>query len=398
MHKRRLLYLGVLSVLFIYNIDAQQLSGLIYDSETGAPVQYGAVYINGTTIGTISDSLGHFVLGNTDWPDEIVVSHINYRLKLFEPDTGSNYLEIPLERKYFEIGEVSAKEKSRRAANLAYFNKALLGEDYWGEHAEILNDSVLRFYVTYDSALTADGKEPPVSRADTFGVQAFAPLIISLPKLGYILHYDLIAFEERKDTSLGIKIMHTRGRSYYVQQTDASRLQKIQWDRKMKEVYYHSRQHILRSLYDDKLAENGYRIYKVMKDTTGSSYRTVYKEFSFDSCECIVRGDEEGFITGMEGQEFMITYFGLKRKPLDLTVKEWPYDPYYSRFIIAQDLCIIRSDGTIPGGMIVFTSQLGDKRFGATLPSNYVPEGHNAANDQQKPKEPDGGILKAGRL
>ena len=54
------------------------ITGNLIDKETNLPIEFATVYLNETSIGTISDSSGYFVLKNIPLPCKVVVSHINY--------------------------------------------------------------------------------------------------------------------------------------------------------------------------------------------------------------------------------------------------------------------------------------------------------------------------------
>ncbi|MFC2089212.1 carboxypeptidase-like regulatory domain-containing protein [Bacteroidota bacterium] len=393
---------GLIIFLLTANVGGQQIQGRIYDSDSGEPVEFAAVYINGTTIGTITDSLGFFILDNTYWPEEIVVSHINYELKLVETNIASHYFDVPVKRKYFEISEVSALENSRRAKNLAHFEEIFLGEDDWGKDAKILNDTVLRFVVEYDSYHPIGDTTVLIQVISYFRVEALAPLQISLPKLGYTLHYDLIYFDEFKDSLVHTKVIHSAGRLYFDTYKDVSRIILNRFNRNRKKVYYHSRMHFIRSFFENRLAENGYMLYKIENNTRENSDKIInsfFIPYSFDSCSCLVQGEDKTLIVGMKDQGFLIAYYGKVNMPRDLTTREeWPYIPEYSRFYIINDECVIRKDGTTTGGMIMFTSSIGDKRIGALLPADYDPGSYDAEKEQKKRKNMEEELMKKGRI
>ena len=69
------------AVLFLFNVSAQTgtIRGNIFDKDTGEPVIYASVYLDGTTIGTNSDVNGFFTLPNVNVGEYILIaSFIGY--------------------------------------------------------------------------------------------------------------------------------------------------------------------------------------------------------------------------------------------------------------------------------------------------------------------------------
>ncbi|MCF8226789.1 MAG: carboxypeptidase-like regulatory domain-containing protein [Bacteroidales bacterium] len=350
-------------------LSGQRITGRIIDSRTNAPVEMAAVYVDGTTIGTVSNEKGEFVLEYNNTPKAIVVSHINYELKVI-PLAGhdTQYLRIFLKQKFFDIAEIAIQGKNRRTENLKYFRDAFLGKDIWGRNAVIENDSVLRFKVEYyrDNEFVF-----MVSKMKSIEVAALAPLIISLESLGYTLHYDLITFTEKYDSLAGVKVMHIAGKSYFQPVSDVSAFKQRSFERNRQRAFYHSPMHFTRSLYRNKLPQNGYLLF----ESEGSNLvKTGFRSFYPDSCNCFLRSEDDAFLMGMAGKYFILFYYGYNNGPVDLTVRNLLPAESRSHFVILSDPCIIRRDGTRPANSILFSSQIGAKRIGATLPSDYDPQ------------------------
>ena len=62
---------AVLSVLPAIAVGQENFTGVVLDSLTREALPYAAVYVNGTTKGTITDTLGLFELKNVNFPVDV---------------------------------------------------------------------------------------------------------------------------------------------------------------------------------------------------------------------------------------------------------------------------------------------------------------------------------------
>ncbi|MFB6342097.1 carboxypeptidase-like regulatory domain-containing protein [Saccharicrinis sp. FJH62] len=355
-----------------------EITGNIKDTDTGKPVEYAAVYINGTTIGTISNTEGYFSLNYEFDNCQLVVNHLSYNLVVVNIAPGhSSNLIINLEPKNIEISQINVQSENLRSKNLTYFKKVFLGNNFWGENAEILNDSVLVFRSEYfgDDA----PRKELINKIKYFEVKAMAPLQIDLPRLGYLLQYDMVRFVEAYDPQYGMTIINNLGYIYFKSYDHVSRLKEMRFRRNRYKVYYHSIMHFVRSLYDNKLAENGYDVFTYSKN---DSVETI-TQFSLDTCDCISYKNDEASITGMKGRKILIHYYTNNFKPTNLSKynddASWRIltglkPASYSLLYVGKDTCVIRKDGTLPGGgELIFNGDIAKKRYGAILPSDFEP-------------------------
>ncbi|MFC0876396.1 carboxypeptidase-like regulatory domain-containing protein [Saccharicrinis sp. FJH2] len=373
---------STLVLIFLFAVFARsysvEITGNIMDADTGKPVEYAAVYINGTTIGTISSTDGYFSLNYEIDNCQLVINHLSYKLVVLDitPEYSRN-LKINLEPKNIEISQINVQSENLRSKNMTYFKKIFLGNNFWGENAEILNDSVLVFRSEYfgDDA----PKKELINKIKSFEVKATAPLQIDLPRLGYLLQYDMVKFVEAYDPQLGMNVINNAGYTYFKAYDQVSRLQEMRFRRNRYKVYYHSIMHFMRSLYENKLAENGYDVFTYSKN---DSVKTM-DQFSLDSCGCITYENDEAYITGMKGREMIIYYYTNNFKPINLSKfnddASWRIltglrPESYSLLYVGKDTCVIRKDGTLPGGgELIFNGDIAKKRYGAYLPSDFEP-------------------------
>ncbi len=87
----------------VYNGNVRQVQGLITD-ETGEPLPFVNVLIKGSTIGTVTDFDGRYVLDVPDYAKSIIVSYIGYNS--LETAINSNTMNLVLSESAVHLDEV----------------------------------------------------------------------------------------------------------------------------------------------------------------------------------------------------------------------------------------------------------------------------------------------------
>ena len=298
-------HLILVSLLFswISLVSGQSISGIITDINTSQPVEYANVYIQGSTSGTVSNKDGYFEFESDKLHGQLIISHVSYETSVIElSNSQKSGLLIALNPRIYDFIPVSIESKDQRLGNLKHFREEFLGSDYWGNHATIENDSVLVFSVEYYSdTITNRSLRESIKK---FEAKATYPLTISLTKLGYTLQYDLVRYIEKDDPVLG-KIISSSGYSYFTPMRDASFRKQRNIIRKRIRAYYYSPQHFIRSLYNNRLKENGYLIHE---ELSGAKTNQINYNFFYPDSYCIVYHDEEATISGMKNRHLTIIY------------------------------------------------------------------------------------------
>lgn len=219
-------------------------SGFVTDKETGEKIPYVTVYVNGTTIGTTTDEGGFFELKNIPLPCELIFSHVSYNVHRIQIDEGQKLsgLKIRLKKRLFNINELTVIGKNERDKYLLHFNYWLLGDDHKELGCEILNDSVIRF-------IPLEGGQ--------FEAYATQPLEVILSEHGYTLKIDLVHFKLMEKIEVGGLHCSVLGYFYFEELNIKSRREQRKIARNRVRAYYNSRLHFCRSLYQNKLDENG---------------------------------------------------------------------------------------------------------------------------------------------
>ena len=237
----------LLMVLFLssYTYSQKLIEGVVVDYQ-GKQIAGASVYLNNTTIGTITKDDGTFSLVVPDGNFELIISHIGYttRKENFNNINYSTPLRFVLVPETNVLDEVVLKPtiyNQEWRNNLAVFKNTFLGRTRLAKTCELVNPKVLHFERNKKTgSLTAVTREP---------------LKIKHKGFGYIIEYDLVDYilENRKLTYLGY--------SKY-QELPGGKSKQRRWKENRRLAYNGSRMHLVRSLRERKLKEEGYIIHQ----------------------------------------------------------------------------------------------------------------------------------------
>jgi hypothetical protein len=189
--------------------------------------------------------------------------------------------------------------------------------------------------------------------------------------LGYKVTVNLIHFSWDFSTDTNTDQGSILGYFYFQPIPYESKRDSIRICKNRLKAYYHSPMHFLRSVYSNKLEENGY--YLVAQDSQNVFNMIDYYRISLDSCMKIE--DKHAFIEGLDCKNCRVAYFqSYGGKPLDLTKRKNYISTQQSKVQFLSNKCLIRSDGTLPNNSIQFGPPMGNKRIGSFLPFDYVPD------------------------
>jgi hypothetical protein len=242
---------------------SQVIKGTIFDNKTKEVIYSASVYINGTSVGTLSDQNGNFKLDISKYRSmPLTVSAIGYYSGTFKEFSAGKPLLIYLNPKTFELNEVVVKARSHpleRRESLTTFRSEFLGTTSNSLQCKIINEEDIRFKYTSDK--------------DTLKAFAIKPLLIENKALGYKLTYFLDKFEYyplRKSFFYSGNIIFQEDSTM-----DETRKQLI--EKKRKFTYLGSRMHFFRSLWINDLNANGFTVRNTADETIGYN-KIVYKQ------------------------------------------------------------------------------------------------------------------------
>jgi hypothetical protein len=216
---------------------SQAIHGIVLDKNTKEPIPFATIYFNGTFSGTSANNAGEFSLSwKEDKPRPITATSVGYySMTLFEYQIDS-LVFISLEPKVYDIPEVIIKpDKMPRAQKEKMFREEFLGKDNNATRCKIENmKDIILVYNDRNKSLTA---------------YCDKPVIINNNALKYRIYYFLDQFKSSKDsafmggTCYFNEIPHRNKKAVAVRRNDA---------------YLGSRMHFIRSLWENRLSEEGF--------------------------------------------------------------------------------------------------------------------------------------------
>ena len=226
------------------------ITGKVKD-EKGNPIGGVNVFLNGTNIGAFSDIDGNYNLESIP-PGfyDIVFSHVGYENGIYQLTEYQGGTRIQNHSLAPDIGELEEVEVvSKRVTNrqniwLSYyqtFKEEVLGSSANAQLCVIENPEVIKFFFDEnDGQLTAYANEAIVIRNDA---------------LGYRIDYYLESFKKESDD------LRFRGKMRFRNQEAISGKERREWRRNRKDSYYGSFNHFKKSLLNEELRKEGFRIY-----------------------------------------------------------------------------------------------------------------------------------------
>ncbi len=219
------------------------MEGEVIDYQ-GKKIAQASVYLNNTTIGTITKDDGTFSLVVPEGNFELIISHIGYKtrienLNIINYSTPLRFALIPETNVLDEVVLKPTIYNQEWRNNLAVFKNTFLGRTRLAASCELINPKVLHFETDRST-----GRLSAITRK---------PLKIKHKGLGYMIEYDLVDYilENRKLTYLGY--------SKY-QDLPGGKAKQRRWKKNRRTAYLGSRMHLVRSFRAKKLKQEGYLI------------------------------------------------------------------------------------------------------------------------------------------
>ncbi|MCK0132341.1 carboxypeptidase-like regulatory domain-containing protein [Flavobacteriaceae bacterium F08102] len=211
----------------------------------GEPLHNATVYLNNTTIGSITDTLGKFQLNVPAGSYELIVSYVGFTTAqvAFNTNTYSKPFEINLTEDANVLEEVIIKPRhdSLRKYHLIAFRESFFGRSDLARTSHILNENALQF--SYDA------------KANILEAASSVPLKIINEGLGYEIEYDLISF------TLSSKALAYLGRTQF-KPSKGGKFKQKKWSKKRKEAYLGSKTHFVKSLRTHTLTQDGFMVHQ----------------------------------------------------------------------------------------------------------------------------------------
>jgi hypothetical protein len=221
------------------------ISGKIVSAASKSPVQKASVFLNNATFGTATADDGTFSLrGVKPGQYDLVVTTLGFEEYTQKVLVGAVPINLPIELtpKVMMMREVVIMTNADWKKNYEQFKKEFIGINNNAKQCKVVNPRILNLvYHRQNQTLEAS--------TDEF-------LVVENNALGYRTKFLLNGFNSSN-------ITHTisyAGKALF-EDLPGSADQKKKWKQKREEAYYGSSQQFYRSLYKNRLAEDGFVIY-----------------------------------------------------------------------------------------------------------------------------------------
>ena len=225
------------------------ISGKVKD-ETNLPMPGATVFLTGTKSITSCSTEGNFQFNHlSPGTYEVVVKMIGYlpfirSVKISEESLSLDIQLKPNDQQLKEVIIHSIKDKDR-AKYQQIFKKYFLGQSHNATYCDIVNPEVIYFKFDKETKiLTASADEL---------------LVIQNKALGYKLEYLLNDFTFDSQTN----IVSYQGSPSFMEMTGTKKENET-WTKNRKTAYMGSVTHFLRAVYDHKVKEEGFMVFKVL--------------------------------------------------------------------------------------------------------------------------------------
>lgn len=338
------------------------ITGLVKDAETGESLPFCNVFINNTTISTVTDMDGKFVLSGLEpGPLEVGFSFMGYvaETRKVTLNAGGN-LTVNLSMKPFatELNDVEIKASRDKTweRDLRKFENLFVGIDEAAAKTQILNPWVIDF--------------PTSSEKGAFTAKADLPIEIENSFLGYKITFNLNEFF---DSPTNYRIV---GAARFEELAAASDLEKSTWEKNRADVYRKSPMNMFRSILNGSQEREGFFLYG--DKAGGSASRNMRSDiFANELGNSVVEYKADPLVTPTSppGQYFInlkgrIEIHYQKGFAQANTYKDAPYP--ISWLEVNGGKVKVRENGMVMNPQdLIFSGDMDRKRISNLLPLDY---------------------------
>nr|WP_255476685.1 carboxypeptidase-like regulatory domain-containing protein [Mucilaginibacter sp. AK015] len=221
------------------------INGKVVSSASNEVVPKASVFLNNATFGTATNDDGTFTLsGVKPGQYDLIVSTLGYEeyTQKVQVGQGPITVNIALTPKVMMMREVVITSNADWKKNFEQFKKDFIGVTDNAKYCKVENPRVLSLsYIRKTQTLEAS--------SDEF-------LVVNNDALGYKVKFLLRDFSSNNIT----RTINYSGRVLF-EELPGTAAQKQKWKTRRDEAYYGSAQHFYRSLYKNRLSQEGFVIY-----------------------------------------------------------------------------------------------------------------------------------------
>jgi hypothetical protein len=338
--------------------------GKVIDKETLQPLPFCNVFINNSTLSTVTDLDGQYILADVPIGDfELGISFIGYEyaLKNVSMKSGAkltfDVALIPMLQELSDV-EIKASRDKNWERDLRRFKSYFLGADENASQTEILNPWVIDFSKSKNNEFTAT---------------AVQPIQIENQALGYSLVFDLKEFIHTPQYYRIIGV----SRFSELETSDLSLKEK--WNKNRLDTYLKSPANMFRALLDNRHENEGFYLYG--DKPGGAETRNLRTDiFANELGRSIIEYKPENLVSpGKKPDEFRILLKGRievhyqKAYSQTKTYKDAPYP--ISWIEVNGNYVFVNKYGMVQNPKdVVFSGDMDNKKLASLLPLDYEPQ------------------------
>jgi hypothetical protein len=235
----------------VFSQSSNFIKGRVVNGADDSPIGNCSVFINSTSKGTVTNASGEFELpAIPSGKFELVISSIGFETFVypFSSDQLPLKLKVVMKQKSSQLAAVTVEPSIKHGWQLwgKTFVDNFIGKTANADACTIKNTKALHFFFS--------------KKKNRLTVRSDEPLIIQNKALGYTVKYQLEEFYCDFDTHITLYLGYP-----LFQEMEASKRKQNAWKQERKKVYYGSVIHFMKCIYDNNLAEEGFRIIKTVK-------------------------------------------------------------------------------------------------------------------------------------
>ncbi|WP_309547102.1 carboxypeptidase-like regulatory domain-containing protein [Spirosoma foliorum] len=342
------------------------LTGYVTDANTGKPMPFANVYVNGSTRGAVTDEKGAYTLAGISLGTvEIAASFVGYQpatQKIRFDNTAPQKANFALKPSEQTLDAVTVRGNPKQwERHLRQFKKQLFGEPF-GSQCLLVNSEVLNFKEDKDH-LYATANEP---------------LIIENQALGYRLIYALQHFDATASGNV-----YSAGSARFEELKPENERQASRFQRNRLMAYKGSIRHLMASLIDNTFEQAGFMVYQEdltkaisieQRSITLSAMVNDYKRLVPVKTATLIQAGRLASERKLVSPSKLIVFY---------TNATSGFSPYpdaryaYTEMRLPSGQLQMTVDGliTMPEGMEAKGS-MGNDRLSTMLPADWKPEGN----------------------
>jgi len=351
----------IVTVIFLRHslAGAQVITGIVCDQDTKLPISDVHVYLDGTSINTITNNSGEFELNTKSTLNtRLVLHHLSYEAALIErpfeglPDT------LFLKGQMNTISEVTIlADRFTREQKMKAFREQFLGASRAGRSCTIVNEGDIQLSVNMQTRrLLASSDKPIVVINDYLGYR------ISFILIDYWVEYG--SFQSGLDNEFVRGSFFAVTSSFVDLAPDNRRIK-----RRRDNVFDGSSNHFFKSLANDDLKENNFMVFNKSFPVDYRNYFAMKDTLTLKMVSIIPDTDINRILTSTTNN---ITFADYSVPKLSGIISVLYRRRTQSDIYFSTDFFFVDSFGNIDQiDKISFGGQMGKNRAGDMLPIDY---------------------------